>query len=94
MQVVEPKLADRRGSARLGAVRPGVVRLVECADPATAALVAHDTRTAACCRLLGDRHLAVDAEHDVAFRDALVDLGYALPLATHWAGSSRSDASG
>ncbi|MGB7963920.1 MAG: hypothetical protein WCF12_13325 [Propionicimonas sp.] len=61
----------------------GVVRLVECADPATAALIARDTRTAAYCRLLGDRHLAVAAEHDVAFRDALVDLGYALPLATH-----------
>ena len=61
----------------------GVVRLVECADPATAALVARDTRTAAYCRLLGDRHLAVAAEHDLAFRDALEDLGYALPPATH-----------
>ena len=60
----------------------GVVRLVECADPATAALVARDTRTAAYCHLLGDRHLAVAAEHDIAFRDALADLGYALPLAT------------
>lgn len=61
----------------------GVVRLVECADPATAALIARDTRTAAYCRLLGDRHLAVAAEHDLAFRDALEDLGYALPPATH-----------
>jgi hypothetical protein len=60
----------------------GVVRLVECADPATAALVARDHRTAAYCRLLGDRHLAVAAEHDRAFRRALVDLGYALPPAT------------
>ena len=57
----------------------GVVRLVECADPATATLIARDTRTAAYCRLLGDRHLAVAAEHDLAFRDALEDLGYALP---------------
>ncbi len=71
----------------------GVVRLVECADPATAALIARDTRTAAYCRLLGDRNLAVAAEHDVAFRDALVDLGYVLPPATHWAAPSRSDAS-
>lgn len=63
----------------------GVVRLVECADPATAALVARDTRTAAYCRLLGDRHLAVAAEHDLAFRDALADLGYALPLTSHLA---------
>ena len=61
----------------------GVVRLVECADPTTAALVARDSRTAAYCRLLGDRHLAVAAEHDLAFRDALEDLGYALPPATH-----------
>lgn len=59
----------------------GVVRLVECADPATAALIARDTRTAAYCRLLGDRHLAVAAEHDVKFREALAGLGYALPTA-------------
>lgn len=71
----------------------GVVRLVECADPPTAALVARDPQTGAYCRLLGDRHLAVPAEHDAAFRDALVDLGYALPPATHRAGSSHSDAS-
>jgi hypothetical protein len=71
----------------------GVVRLVECADPATAALVARDPRTVAYCRLLGDRHLAVAAEHDIAFRSALVDLGYALPVATSPTGSSPSDAS-
>jgi hypothetical protein len=59
----------------------GVVRLVECTDPATAALVARDTRTAGYCRLLGDRHLVVAAEWDAAFRDALADLGYALPPA-------------
>ena len=53
------------------------------ADAATAALVARDPRTAAHCRLLGDRHLAVPGEHDITFRDALVDLGYARPLATH-----------
>ncbi|MGB7979399.1 MAG: helicase-associated domain-containing protein [Candidatus Nanopelagicales bacterium] len=61
----------------------GVVRLVECADPATAARVARHPRTAVLCHLLGDRHLAVAAEHDAAFRDALADLGYTLPLATH-----------
>jgi hypothetical protein len=71
----------------------GVVRLVECADPATAALVARDPRTEAYCHLLGDRHLAVPAEHDVAFRDALVGLGYAVPQATRPDGSSHSDAS-
>ena len=76
------KVPSARGS---GLSDRGVVRLVECADPATAELIARDTRTAAYCRLLGDRHLAVAAAHDVAFRDALVDLGYALPLATHWA---------
>jgi len=63
----------------LGAFPTGVVRLAECADAATAALVARDPRTAADCHLLGDRHLAVPAEHDVAFRRGLVHLGYALP---------------
>ncbi len=57
----------------------GVVRLVECADSATATLIARDKRTAGYCRLLDDRHLAVAAEHDVTFRDALVHLGYVLP---------------
>jgi hypothetical protein len=71
--------AAERGSALSDR---GVVRLVECSDPATAALVARHPRTAAYCRLLGDRHLAVAAEHDAAFRDALEGLGYALPLAT------------
>jgi hypothetical protein len=36
----------------------------------------------------------VPAEHDVAFRDALVHLGCALPPATHGAESSRSVAKG
>ena len=61
----------------------GVVRLVECADPATAALIARHPRTTAYCHLLGDRHLAVAAQHDAAFRDALVDLGYTLPRSAH-----------
>lgn len=72
--------AAARGSALCDR---GVVRLIECADPATAALIARDPRTATRCRLLGDRHLAVAAEHDATFREALVDLGYALPPATH-----------
>lgn len=57
----------------------GVVRLVECRDSATAVLVARDPRTAPFCALLGERHLAVGAEHEVAFREALTGLGYALP---------------
>jgi hypothetical protein len=67
----------------------GAMRLIECADPATAALrPRHPNRG-----LLPPTrrpHLAVPAEHDVAFRDALVHLGYALPPATHGAESSRS----
>ena len=75
------RLGWRTGWAVAAAV-PAAFLVVFFAWPA-AALVARDPRTAAHCRLLGDRHLAVPDEHDITFRDALVDLGYALPLATH-----------
>lgn len=56
----------------------GVVRLVECRDAATAVLIARDPRTARFCVLLGDQHLAVGAEYEAEFRQAVVGLGYAL----------------
>lgn len=79
-QAVTTLLSDAaaRGSALSD---QGVVRLIECPDPATAVLIARDSRTADFCHLLGDRHLAVAATHDTAFRDALVHLGYVLPPA-------------
>lgn len=72
-------LADAAERASALADR-GVVRLVECKEPATAVLIARDPRTAPFCTRLGERHLAVGAEHEVAFREALTQLGYALPV--------------
>ena len=57
----------------------GMVRLVECADPATARLIAGDRRTRRLCEPIGERHLAISAEHEVAFRAALAPLGHVLP---------------
>ena len=61
----------------------GHVRLIECAEPATAALIARDKRLRPLCRLLGDRYLAVPQDHEPKFRKALLRLGYLL-------GSQRS----
>jgi hypothetical protein len=57
----------------------GVCRVVECADPALAMLIARDRVAGPACRQLGDRHLAVRAEDEPAFRKALRRLGYVLP---------------
>lgn len=56
----------------------GTVHLVECADPALATLIVRDRTLRMLCRPVGDRHLAIPAEHGVAFRTALRTLGYAL----------------
>jgi hypothetical protein len=66
--------------ARAGRLRNlGVVRLVECADPATARLITNDRRLRGRCHLVGDRHLAVTVEREPEFRKALRVLGYVLP---------------
>lgn len=57
----------------------GMVRLVECADTSTAKLIAGDRGTRQLCELIGERHLAVGAEHEAAFRTALAQLGHVLP---------------
>ena len=57
----------------------GMVRLVECADASTAKLIAGDRRTRRLCELIGERHLAIGAEHEAAFRTALTRLGHVLP---------------
>jgi hypothetical protein len=57
----------------------GHARVIECADPALAALITHDRALRALCRLIGDRHLAVPLDQELRFRTALVKLGYALP---------------
>ena len=67
-------------TARCAALKDrGMVRLVECADAATAKLIAGDRGTRRLCELIGDRHLAVGAEHEAAFRTALAQLGHVLP---------------
>ena len=65
---------------RAGRLRDlGRVRLIECADPALAALISHDRRLRPLCRAIGDRHLAVAVDDEPGFRRALHALGYALP---------------
>jgi hypothetical protein len=56
----------------------GLARLIECADPALAALIAGDTRTRKHCMRAGERHLVVPASSETAFRRALRDSGYLL----------------
>ena len=56
----------------------GLARLVECAEPALAALIANDTRTRKHCMRTGERHLVVPVSSEAAFRRALRDVGYLL----------------
>jgi len=56
----------------------GLARLIECADPALAALIANDTRTRKHCMRAGERHLVVAGSSETAFRRALRDAGYLL----------------
>lgn len=57
----------------------GHARVIECAAPALAALIAHDRALRALCHPLGDRHLAVPLGQELKFCKALLKLGYALP---------------
>lgn len=56
----------------------GLARLIECADPALAALIANDPRTRKHCMRAGERHLVAPASSDAAFRRALRDVGFLL----------------
>ncbi len=73
MQLLED-VAERAG--RL--TDRGSARLIECADPALAALLASDSRTRGLCLPVGDRQLAVPVASERAFRRALRELGYAV----------------
>jgi hypothetical protein len=53
--------------------------LIEVADEATATLIAHDPGASKHCLLAGERHLAVPARNERAFRAAVKKLGYVLP---------------
>ncbi|MGV9709539.1 helicase-associated domain-containing protein [Gordonia sp. NPDC003424] len=69
----------RRRGAQLADL--GHLRVIECADPAVAMLIARDRTLRSLVRPIGDRHLGVAAEHDSRFRTGLLKLGYVLPSA-------------
>ena len=56
----------------------GLVRLVECAGAALAALIANDSRTRKHCMRAGERHLVVPAASEAAFKRGLREVGYML----------------
>jgi hypothetical protein len=57
----------------------GHVRVIECADPATAALIAGDRTLRSLCRPSGDRHLVVPPDQELRFGKALIARGQAVP---------------
>ena len=67
----------------------GLARLVECADPALAALLANDTRTRKHCMRAGEQHLVVPASSEAAFRRGLRDVGYLLATGTQRVTNAR-----
>ncbi len=68
--------------ARLARVRDdGPARLVECDEPALAALLANDSGTRRHCLRAGERHLVVPASSEAAFRRGLREVGYLLAAA-------------
>jgi hypothetical protein len=58
----------------------GLARLVECASPALAALIANDPRTRKHCMRAGERHLVVAASSEAAFKRMLREVGYLLAV--------------
>lgn len=57
----------------------GHVRLIECVDPAVAALITRDRGLRGLCRPIGDRHIAVPIDQEFKFRKALLKVGHVLP---------------
>jgi Helicase conserved C-terminal domain len=77
-QTVEVFISDLK--ERTGRLRDlGAARLIECADPELALLIAHDRRLRDICRIAGDRQLVFRAADEPAVRRALRELGYVLP---------------
>jgi hypothetical protein len=72
----------------------GLARLIECADPALAALIANDSRTRKHCMLAGKRHLVVPASSEAAFKRTLRDVGYLLAMGEIKVAKPRRKASG
>jgi len=77
-ETVQTMLADlaRRGTV-VRAVEEAL--LIEVADEATAALIAHDSQAGKHCWLAGDRRLAVPRRNSRAFRSAIKKLGFIIP---------------
>ena len=72
---VERLLDDCR--ERAGRLRDrGLARLIECADPALAALIANDAKMSRHCLPAGENHLVVPASSEAAFTRGLRKLGY------------------
>lgn len=57
----------------------GHARVIECADPATAALIANDANLRPLCHPISNKHLAVPLDQELKFRKALLKLGYVVP---------------
>ncbi len=78
-KTVEQFFADcRRRSESLQ--DQGMARLIDCADAALAAQIAHDSRTKKYCQLAGERQLVVLLDQETRFRNGLRKLGYSWPL--------------
>ncbi len=74
-QTVEQFLSDLQ--ERTQSLKPqGIGMMIECANPALAVLIAHDSRTKKFCMLAGDRHLMIPLDAETKFRSALRKLGY------------------
>jgi hypothetical protein len=57
----------------------GAARLIACAEPHVAQVLANDRRLRKLCQLAGDRQLVFQATDEPAVRRALRELGYVLP---------------
>jgi Helicase conserved C-terminal domain len=77
-ETVKQLLADIQARAN-SLTKRGTAILIDCADPALAALIANDSRTKKYCLLAGERSLVVPIEAETKFRNALQKLGYSLP---------------
>ena len=56
----------------------GLMRVIDCTDPALAAQLAHDAKTRGLCFAAGANRLLVPTEQEPAFRGAVRGLGYAI----------------
>ena len=72
----------------------GLARIVECADPDVAELIAHDSRTRKHCMLAGDRHLVVPASSEAAFKRTLREVGYLVAMGEALPANPRRKAAG